>query len=226
MALPTFTRPCPVSFTSCLSRGHVEGHFSRSQRNSNEQDHGGPASQSGCLLGNRAASVNDEWRGLYPHWVLEGGSLTAVVLSLESDQEPHSQPLFYTSLCWPLFPEIRRWGFVVQLLSHVQLFVIPWTAAHQAPLSFSVSQSLLKFTSVESVMPSNYLILCHPFLLLPSIFPSVRVFSSASALCKGWPEFWSFNFSISPSKENSGLISFRIDCFDFLTIQRVLWFVL
>uniref|UniRef100_A0AAF7A939 Syntaxin-1A n=1 Tax=Bos taurus TaxID=9913 RepID=A0AAF7A939_BOVIN len=108
MALPTFTRPCPVSFTSCLSRGHVEGHFSRSQRNSNEQDHGGPASQSGCLLGNRAASVNDEWRGLYPHWVLEGGSLTAVVLSLESDQEPHSQPLFYTSLCWPLFPEIRR----------------------------------------------------------------------------------------------------------------------
>uniref|UniRef100_A0A8B9XFZ2 Syntaxin-1A n=1 Tax=Bos mutus grunniens TaxID=30521 RepID=A0A8B9XFZ2_BOSMU len=108
MALPTFTRPCPVSFTSCLSRGHVEGHFSRSQRNSNEQDHGGPASQSGCLLGNRAASVNDEWRGLYPHWVLEGGSLTAVVLSLESDQEPHSQPLFYISLCWPLFPEIRR----------------------------------------------------------------------------------------------------------------------
>ena len=97
------------------------------------------------------------------------------------------------------------------MLSRVQLFATPWTAAHQAPLSFSISQSLLKFMSLESVMPSNYLILCHPFLLLPSIFSSITVFSSESALCIRWPEFWSFSFSISPSIEYSGLISFRID---------------
>ena len=105
---------------------------------------------------------------------------------------------------------------VVQLLNHVQLFATPWTAAPQAPLSFTVSRTLLRFMSIESVMPSNRLILCGPLLLLPSIFPSIRVFSSEFALCIRWPKYWSFSFSISPSSEYSGLISFRIDWFDLL----------
>ena len=109
----------------------------------------------------------------------------------------------------------------VQLLSHVWLFVTPWTAAHQASLSITNSQSLLKFISIELVMPSNYFILCRPFLL-PSIFPSIRVFSSESVLCIRWPKYWSFNFSISPSNEYSGLISFRIDWFDLLAAQGTL----
>ena len=103
---------------------------------------------------------------------------------------------------------------VALLLSHVRLFVTPWTAAHQASLSFTISQSLLKFTSIESVMPSNHLILCHPLLLLPSIFPSIRVFSNELALHIRWPEYWNFSFSIGPSGEPSRLISFRIDQFD------------
>ena len=100
-------------------------------------------------------------------------------------------------------------GVVIQPLSHVQLFVNPWTAAHQASLSLTVSQSLLKLMSIESVMLSNHLILCHPRLLPPSIFPSIRVFSNESILCIRWPKYWSF--SISSSNEYSGLISFRTD---------------
>ena len=110
----------------------------------------------------------------------------------------------------------------VQSLSHVQLFATPWTAAHQDSLSFTISQSLLKLTSIESMMPSNNLILCHPLLLPPSIFPSVGVFSNESVLHIRWPKYWSFSFSISPSKEYSGLISFRVDCFDLLTVQGTL----
>ena len=109
----------------------------------------------------------------------------------------------------------------VQSLSHDQLFATPWTAAHQASLSISNSQSLLKLMSIELVMPSNHLILCCP-LLLPSIFPSIRVFSSESVLCIRWPKYWSFSFSISPSNEYSGLISFRIDWFDLLVVQWTL----
>ena len=96
------------------------------------------------------------------------------------------------------------------------------TAAHQASLFFTVSWSLLKPMSTESVMPSNHLVLCHPLLLLPSIFPSVRVFSDELALCIRWPRYWSFNFSISSSSEYSGLISFWIDCFDLLVVQGTL----
>ena len=107
----------------------------------------------------------------------------------------------------------------VQLLSHVQLFATPWTAARQASLSISNSQSLLKFMTIESVMPSNHLILCCPLLLLPSIPPSFRVFSKESALCMRWPKYWSFSFSISPSNEYSGLISFRMDWLDLLAVQ-------
>ena len=99
----------------------------------------------------------------------------------------------------------------LQSLSHVWLFATPWTAARQASLFITSSESLLKLMSIESVMPSNHLILCHP-LLLPSIFPSIRVFSSESVLHIRWPKHWSFSFSISPSNEHSGLISFRIDC--------------
>ena len=94
---------------------------------------------------------------------------------------------------------------VLQLLSSVRLFVTPWTSAHQASLSFTISQSLLKLISIELMLPSNHLLLCHP-LLLPSIFPSIQVFSSESALCIRWPKHWSFSFSISPSSEYSGLI--------------------
>ena len=100
---------------------------------------------------------------------------------------------------------------VVQLLSYVWLFVTPWTAACQVSLSFTISQSLLKLMSFKSVIPSNHLIFCHPLLLLPSIFPSIRVFSNELAVCIRWPEYWSFSFSISPSSEYSGLISFRIN---------------
>ena len=98
----------------------------------------------------------------------------------------------------------------------------PWTAALQASLSFTNSKSLLKLVSIESVMPSNHLILCHPLLPLPSIFLSVRVFSNESALCIRWPKYWSFSFSISPSNEYSELISFRIDWFDLLSVSGTL----
>ena len=109
---------------------------------------------------------------------------------------------------------------VVQSPSHVCLFTTPLTVVHQVSLSLTIPQSLPKFLSIAFVMSSNHLILCHP-LLLPSVFPSIRVFSSESALCDSewWPEYWSFSFSISPFNEYSGLISFRIDCFDLLAVQ-------
>ena len=106
-------------------------------------------------------------------------------------------------------------------LSRVQLFATPLTAACQASLSIANSWSLLKLMSIESVMPSNHLILCHPLLLPPSIFPSIRVFSNESVLCIRWPKYWSFSSSISPSSEYSGLISFRIDWFDLLAVQGI-----
>ena len=111
---------------------------------------------------------------------------------------------------------------VVQSLSRVWLFAAPWTATCQASLSFSISWSLLRLMSIESVMPSNHLILCCPLLLLPSIFPSIRVFFSESALYIRWPKYWSFSFSISPSSDYSGFISFRIDWFDLLAVQGTL----
>ena len=115
---------------------------------------------------------------------------------------------------------IREWLSSVQSLSHVRLFATPWTAAHQAPLSFTISWSLLRLMSIESVMPSSYLVPCRPLLLLPSIFPSIRVFSNELDLHIRWPEYWSF--SISPSSEYSSLISFRIDLFDLLVVQGTL----
>ena len=106
---------------------------------------------------------------------------------------------------------LRVYFSSVQSLSHVQLVATPWTAARQASLPIANSQSLLKLMSTELVMPSNHLILCRPLLFLPSIFPSIRVFSNESALHIRWPKYWSFSFSISPSNEYSGLISFRMD---------------
>ena len=122
------------------------------------------------------------------------------------------EPLYFFSLC--VFIAAVQWQ------SWVQCFLIPWTAAWQVSLSFTISQSLCKLMSFESMMPSNHLILCHPLLLLPSVFPSIRLFSSESALHIRWLKYWSFSFSISPSNEYSGLISLRIDWFDLLAAQR------
>ena len=132
-----------------------------------------------------------------------------------------------------LFGRIRPCSVVLSRFSPVQFFTTPWTVAHQAPVhgvsqarilewvAISFSRSLFKFMSIESVMPSNHLIFCHPLLDLPSIFISIRVFSNESALCIRWPKYWSFSFSISPSNEYSGLISFKIDWFDLLAIQEI-----
>ena len=110
----------------------------------------------------------------------------------------------------------------VQSLSCVQLFVTPWVAARQASLSITISRSSLRLMSIESVMPSHHLILCHPILLLPPIPPSIKVFSNGSTLHMWWPKYWSFSFNISPSNEHPGLISFRIDWLDLLAVQGTL----
>ena len=125
-------------------------------------------------------------------------------------------------LWWLHFFSFSLWFSSVQSLIHVQLFVTPRTAASQASLPIINSQSLLKLMSIESVNPSNHLILCHPLLLLPSIFPCIRVFFKESVLCIRWLKYWSFSLSISPSKEYSGLISFRMDWLDFLAAQGTL----
>ena len=112
--------------------------------------------------------------------------------------------------------------FSVQSLSRVRLFATPWAVAHHASLSITNSRSLPKLMSIESVMPSNHLILCRPLLVLPSIFPSIRIFSNESFLHIRWPEYWSFSFNISPSNEHLGLISFRMDWLDLLAVQGTL----
>ena len=114
---------------------------------------------------------------------------------------------------------ITQGSIVFQLLSHVWLFATPRTTAQKVSLVFTISLSFIKLMSIESVMPSNRLILCCPLLLLPSIFPSIRVFSNELALRNRWPKYWSFSFSIRPSNEYSGLTSFKIDWFDFLAVQ-------
>ena len=118
-----------------------------------------------------------------------------------------------------LHPPHHRFSQSVQSLSRVWLFATPWIAAHQASLSITNSQGSPKLMSIGSVMPSNHLILCHPLLLLPPIPRSIRVFSNESTLCMRWPKYWSFSFSISPSEEHPGLISFRMDWLDLLAVQ-------
>ena len=132
-----------------------------------------------------------------------------LILSYLSTLIKLCEQLVSTVMCLSSYPFCS-----VQSLSHVQLFETPWTAARQTSLSIVNSQSLLKLMSIELVMPSNHLTLCHPLLFLPPIFPSIRVFSNESALCIRWPKYWSFSFSISPSNEYSGLIFLRIDWFD------------
>ena len=130
--------------------------------------------------------------------------------------------IFPTQGANPGLLRYRQILYCLLLFSHsiVSDSATPWTAACQAFLSFTISQSLLKLVSIELVMPSNHLILCHPLLLLPSTFPSNRVFSNESALCITWPKYWSFSFNISPSNEHPGLISFRMDWLDLLAVQR------
>ena len=123
---------------------------------------------------------------------------------------------------FPASGSLQMSQFFHQLASHVWFFATPWIVAHQASLSITNSWSLFKLMSIESVMPSNYLILCHPLLLLPSVIPSIRVFSNESVLHIRWPKYWSFSFSISPSNEYSVLISFRMDWLDLLAVQGTL----
>ena len=142
-----------------------------------------------------------------------------------STHHPH-HPHFFLHLngegdCTSQMVQSQEFGSV-QLLSRVWLFVTPWIIARQASLSITNSRSLLKLMSIESVMPSSHLILCHPLLLLPPIPPSIRVFSSESTLHIRWPKYWSFSFSISPSNEHPGLISFRMDWLDLLAVQGTL----
>ena len=140
-------------------------------------------------------------------------------------REPSLSPVAVTfQNSWPGGTEGLRplsKAVVVQLLSRAWLFVTSWTAACQAPLSSLLSLNWLKFMPTELVIPSNHLILCHPLLLLPSIFPSIRAFPNELALCIRWPKYWSFSFSISPSNEHSGLISFRMDGWIFLQSKGV-----
>ena len=137
----------------------------------------------------------------------------------------HGEPFFFGMLNYFYHQQFQLLHLTcssVQSLSRVRLFTIPWTAARQASLFITSSWSLLKLMSIESVMLSNHLILCHPLLLLPSIFLSIRVFSSESVLCIRWSNYWSFSFSISPSNEQSGLISFRMEWLDLLAVQGTL----
>ena len=148
---------------------------------------------------------------------IQGTILHLLIMSLSA---PLGYKIFFKLTLFLM--TVLRSTVVVQLLSHVWLFATPWTAAHQACLPFTISLSLLKFISTESVKTSNHLILCHSLLLLPSIFPSIRVFSNESALRMRRPKYWSFSFSISPSNDYSRLISFRIYWFDLLTVQGTL----
>ena len=160
---------------------------------------------SGCLFGYSVFDLQRRW-GQLSGWSLRSSVIKLEVL-LDLGQSSWSFPHTFNS---------------PQSLSSVQLFVTAWTAAHQASLSLTNSRSLLKLMSVESVMPYNHLILCRPLLLPPSIFPSNRVFSNESALRIRWPKSWSLSFSISPSNEHSGLISFRMDWLDLLAVQGTL----
>ena len=151
----------------------------------------------------------------------ESKPLVQITLPHHSFEHQHFSPLIFLSLSMNLCLKFLIFS-LVQSLSHVQLFVSPWIAACQASLSITNSQSLLKLMYIKSVMPSNHLVLCHPLLLPPSIFPSIRVFCNESVLCIRWPKYWSFSFSISPSNEYSGLISFRMDWLDLPAVQGTL----
>ena len=141
---------------------------------------------------------------------------------VEPSHHEHDTAFFYSTLFLQILEQSYLVISSVQLLNRVRLFATPWTAAPQASLSITNSRSLPRLMSIESVMPSSHFILCHSLLLLLSIFPSIRAFSKESVLCIRWPKYWSFNFSISPSNEYSGLISFRMDWLDLLAVQGTL----
>ena len=162
--------------------------------------------QQGCAFDGKGVET--------PSWLRQWTRGGAILPRLGREKAPPSSLLL----------RLRRWSFsqAVQSFIPVCHFATSWTAARQASLSITNSRSLLKLMSIESLMPSNYLILCRPIFILPSIFPSIRVFSNESVLPIRWPKYWSFSFSISPSKQNSGLISFRMDWFDLLAVQGTL----
>ena len=145
--------------------------------------------------------------------------MTMLTKLLKKRKQVFSEQWEDVSIVYIITSRISEQFSSVQLLSHIQLFVTQWTAARQASLSITNSWSLLKLKSIESVMPSNHLILCRSLLLPPSIFPRIRVFSNETVLRIRWPTYWSFSFSISPSNEYSGLISFRMDWLDLLAVQ-------
>ena len=150
------------------------------------------------------------------------GGLYKQIYPLEWDLHKHQLPFQAPPTTFVITSIFMFCFSSVQSLSCVWLFATPWTAAHQASLSITNSQSLPKLVSIESVMPSNHLILCYPLLLLPSIFPSIRAFSNESDLHIRWPKYWSFSFNISPSNEHPGLISFRMDWLYLLAVQGTL----
>ena len=168
---------------------------------SNGRSHVGKTTQMECFQAKFGSSQPCTFKPTYWHWVVVKETAT-----FTAGHQTRSPGRFSS----------------VQQLGHVWLFGTPWTAARQSAPSITNSWSFIKLMSIKSVMPSNHLILCRPLLLLPSIFPIIRVFSSDSVLCIRWPKYWSFNFSISPSYEYSGLISFRIDWFDLLAVQGIL----
>ena len=155
-------------------------------------------------------------------WVLPGTVNKVSVLLLRSLGSLQPIALHPSTVLDTILPSLLFIVVVVQVPRHVQFFKTPSTAAHQASLSLTISRSLPDFISIALVMPSNHLILCHPLLLLPSLFPRIRVFSNELAHCIGWPNYWSFSFSICPSTEYSGLISFKIDWFDLPAVQGTL----
>ena len=165
--------------------------------------------------------LNGVWGVSRGSWLGCGGGAVAGACVCIWGQDQHGR-----SPDCPGSEQCGRWGHLqfssVQLLSCVWLFATPWTAARQASLSITNSWSLPKLMSIESVMPSNHLILCRPLLLLPSIFPTIRVFSNESVLCMRWPKYWSFSFCISSTNEHPGLISFWMDWLDFLAVQGTL----
>ena len=162
--------------------------------------------------------------GFHKHFLPSVLLLWELTHFLKSLNSPHKHLFFLAALPSNLKYLLHPWGFSVRLSSVAQSYpaATPWTAVHQASLSITNSWSPPKPMFIVSVMPSNHLILCHPLLLLPSIFPSIRVFSNDSALCIRWPEYWSFSFNINPSNEHSGLISFRMDSLDLLAVQGTL----
>ena len=155
-------------------------------------------------------------------WRIPGTAESGGLPSMGSQSWTRLKQLSSSSSSSPICQFLFSSSVVAQSLSPVQLFVTLWTAARQASLSITNSQRMLKLMSIQSVMPSNHLIFCHPLLLTPSIFPSIRIFSNESVLCIRWPNCWSFSFSISPSNEYSGLISFMIDWFDLLAARGTL----